>query len=605
MHTTLQLLLLVMLSALSTGEDIGHRDRQIIMQADLETVLIRTDLATIEKQLHTTELKLGEAREALMSNTLGKDPHKKRESQGLLSVIKSCTSLVKQTKERFHELINSTNMNNNREKRGIEFLGDVLSTITGVPSAQDHRKVIEMLWAVKAKSDGTDLLLKQSTKLNSQMLETLHLHEEKFTIFRDQMSVFDKAIGRHDEMLDKTILAISILAKVQASNHAINAIIARAEQILSKGDISRLSRYSISELDLGVLIDKIYMRRRTSSPIFDRRSTHYYYSLKLAHTWVDASDLTLNTILQIPIARLAETQQLALLESSNILQNDLHMAVVNEGRNEYRLLSSSDYSNCIHNPESTICQKREIKISPRLGCVIKQRNCRNWADKVVHDITNTEILISLPAPSKATLICDGKSDRDIELPKTALVHLDLNCELQNLNFTVHKLSFRHLQDVTINRGVGIKLDISDEVTSLTTGQVSHMIAEMTDASQNIDFLNKTNINLMQAMEEHTRAAEDRWEEASGGWSAWQQLAVWAAIGAEAIFMTGVTVCICRMYCSVLKKKSGQSSAAEESVTSLRDRILDLETNILLNTRNNITSPTKAIARVIPDIEAAD
>ena len=347
------------------------------MQADLETVVIKSELTDIGSNLNSISLKLGEARESILTNEVGKDNAlKMKKSKGLLSVINSCASLTRQTTERYTEFLNSNQNNDNREQRGIEILGEFLSSITGVPSAQDHRKVIEMLWAVKSRSEGIESLLEMGSKVNDQILNTLHLHNEKFEIYKNQIYKFNQAIGENEEMIDKTIMSLSILSKVLVTLNAINAILSRAEQIVSKGDIERLSRYSISESDLGDLIDRIYMRRKETSPIFDRRDSQYYYNLKLAHTWVDLDTKELTTILQIPIARMNEIQKLIMLESINILQNDLHMAVVNEGRNEYRFLSSSDFTNCIPALTGTICQKREIKISPRLGCIIKQHNCR-------------------------------------------------------------------------------------------------------------------------------------------------------------------------------------------------------------------------------------
>ena len=574
------------------------------MQSDLETVVIRSDLSLIDQTIKSTEAKLGEAREALLNNNIKESAQDRRKSKGLLSVITSCASLTRQTKNRFQEIISSFGKtNDDRKKRGIEFLGEFLSTITGVPSAQDHRKVIEMLWAIKSRSDGFEKLLKTSAMLNDQILNSLHLHDEKFNLFREQVKAFDQAIGSNTEMIGKTIMSLSILAKLHVSNSAINAILSRAEQILGKGDIERLSRYSISELELGDLIDQIYMRRRTSTPIFDKEDSHFYFSLKLAHTWVDSDKKSLNTILQILIACLAKTQKLVLLESSNILQNDLHMAVVDEGRNEFRYLSSSDYSKCLQTSKGSICQKREISISPRIGCIIKQHNCKNWANKVVHDITNTEILISLPEPQNVTLMCGKSSTRHITLPKTALVHLDLNCNLENPEFSISKLSFRHMDEITVNRGEGIHLEISKEVTALTQGQVSHIISQMEETSIDIGALNQTNQNLLLAIDEHEKEAREKWDEVSSGWSAWEQIAIWASIATEAVIIVAVTTCLCRMYCRVLGKNGAAVVVSTDNeLSGLRDRILDLEANILLNKRPK----AKALALTREaDIESAD
>ena len=99
-------------------------------------------------------------------------------------------------------------------------------------------------------------------------------------------------------------------------------------------------------------------------------------------------------------------------------------------------------------------------------------------------------------------------------------------------------------------------------------------------------------------------AVDKWDEISGGMSAWEQRAIWAAIWAEAIFVAAVTVCICKMYCSILKQKNGPNGlvAVEGSYSGLRDRVLDLEANLLMNGRQNTPSIEQESSA---DIEAAD
>ena len=571
---------------LTKPDDLGHRDRTIIMQSDVETVVITADMSAISKHLDSIKLKLGEARSAILTSQLSQNSlNIKSQSRALLSVITTATHSVESTELRYNELRHShLNNNDNRMKRALEFLGDFLSTITGVPSAHDHRKVIEMLKAVKQQSSGIEKLLGASAQVNRQMIETLHLHDEKFEVYKRQLQAFNHAISMNQDAISKVSMTLSILAKVMLATTAFNRILNRAEQIVAKGDAGKLSRYSISETELAALIEKIYMRRVTSSPIFGKKECQFYYSLDLAHSWIDEEKETINTILQIPIARHSEKQKLHLLNNMNTLQNDLHLAVVNTGRNEYRYLSSTDYNKCIPSPKGTICQKREIRISPKLGCILKQDNCDYWADKVVHDLTNVEILISLPAESNATISCDKMPPKVIKLPKVALIHLDLNCNLLTTEFSVSKLSFRHVDEITVNGGEGIHIELDDDVTALTQGQMSHMLMEMTNASTNINYLNRTNNLLSEAIIAHTKEAEEKWEQVSGGWSSWEQIAVWTSIATEMILFVAVTICMCRMYCGILKRQSRVNgpSGVDATVTSLRDRLLDLEANVILN-----------------------
>lgn len=586
-----ELLILLLYSQLISATDIGHEDRKIIMQADLETIVITADLYKVGSHLDSIENKLAEAREAILGNILSKGTTSDhRITKGIMSIVENGEQLVKQVRLRYTELLEThdDDKNGKKQKRALEILGEFLNTITGVPSAHDHRMVLEKLNAIKSRSEGLENLLETNTALNRQMIQTLHLHEEKFDTYKTQLETFDHYIGKNENNIEKTIMSVSILAKVITMAQAFNSILARSEQILARGDLEKLSRYSISELELGELMDKIYMRRKESQPIFDKGDCSYYYKLPLAHSWVDKEKKQINTILQIPVAHILQRHSLKLLSLTNTIHDDLHMAVVNTARNEYRFLSNSDFANCIPSPKGTICQKREINISPKTGCVIKQSNCEKWADKVVHDITNTEILISLPEPMIATLDCDNKPKQEVLLPLVALVHLDLSCSLENLQFTIHKLTFRHMQEITLEHGDGIHFEINNEVVALTQGQLSHMISQMQNASYSIKSLNKTNNDLNQAIQDHRREAGEKWDEISGGWTGWQQLAVWAAIAGEAIMTIAITICICRMYCTILKRGGGRSGALEATkrIDTVRDRVIDLEHQLMLRQRTD-------------------
>ena len=144
---------------------------------------------------------------------------------------------------------------------------------------------------------------------------------------------------------------------------------------------------------------------------------------------------------------------------------------------------------------------------------------------------------------------------------------------------------------------------SKEVTALTQGQVSHIISQMEEASIDIGALNQTNQNLLLVIDVHEKEARERWDEASSGWSAWEQIALWASIATEAVIIVAVTTCLCKMYCRVL----GRNGAAvvvstDNELSGLRDHILDLEANILLNKRPK----AKALALTREaDIESAD
>ena len=109
---------------------------------------------------------------------------------------------------------------------------------------------------------------------------------------------------------------------------------------------------------------------------------------------------------------------------------------------------------------------------------------------------------------------------------------------------------------------------------------------------------------MQGIDKHQDEVQDKWDEITDGMSAWEQSAILVAICAEAIFVAAVTVWICKMYCSILKQKNGPSGlvVVEGSYSGLRDRVLDLEANLLMNGHQNTPSIEQDLSA---DIETAD
>ena len=70
---------------------------------------------------------------------------------------------------------------NSRDKRALELLGSFLSTMTGVPSAHDHRKVLEQIKAIKFENSGLETLMSNLNDQNRELLSRFHTHDTEIT----------------------------------------------------------------------------------------------------------------------------------------------------------------------------------------------------------------------------------------------------------------------------------------------------------------------------------------------------------------------------------------------------------------------------------------
>ena len=64
-----------------------------------------------------------------------------------------------------------------RYKRAIEILGSILNTIIGVPSAGEHRAVLEKIRLLRLDNKNVNNMLQKQNAQNAGILRTFHLHE--------------------------------------------------------------------------------------------------------------------------------------------------------------------------------------------------------------------------------------------------------------------------------------------------------------------------------------------------------------------------------------------------------------------------------------------
>jgi len=245
----------------------------------------------------------------------------------------------------------------------------------------------------------------------------------------------------------------------------------------------------------------------------------------------------------------------------------------------------------------SVCQKREIRIEPRVGCNLKDMNCPVWNNVVVHDITNTEILLIFDRPQNATLFCEFQRERVVTLTLRQLITLNVKCSLKGLRFEISKMSYRQMHGPNVIDQLGQGLSFSDELDFLTRNHKQNVLSFMKGTARNISELEQANDLLAENIEKHTNRSEKVWAEATGGMSGTEQIAMWSSIAG----CLGLS--ILTMIC-LIKLRGG-----EDVVSDLRNRILDLEADFELNkprpNQQTAVVPRQREQDNTPNIEEAD
>ena len=152
--------------------DISSQGHDIILQHDVETLLVSTDLSPSRARLNEIRIGIASIKKNLVSdirNSLMKD--QKTVNKAILDSIRADELSITFIKKQYDALFTKESASK-QSKRAFEILGSFFSTLTGVPSARDHRKMLEQIKAVRFSNKGIEHLMKEQ---NTQNLSLIHI----------------------------------------------------------------------------------------------------------------------------------------------------------------------------------------------------------------------------------------------------------------------------------------------------------------------------------------------------------------------------------------------------------------------------------------------
>lgn len=581
--------------------DFTEQNRRIILQSDVETVVIHTKLRAVSNRLAILLEQANQIRqESILDHVrnnlgIGEGRVNKLVSASILASINQIEIIQRDFNSFFEQHAEIVS-----RKRALEILGSFLSKITGVPSARDHRLVLEKVRLLKLDNEEMGMMLKRQNEENKDILATFHFQENVIgNLSEDVTRIYSQTKSNRDN-IERLSATISMTNKINSALEEARISIAHMKEIMNDNKLGHLSKFTISPSQLSNIIDQIYLKRRKNTPIFAGRDCHLYYNQPLAHSWVNQQNLQITTLLQIPIAPMHQIYNLEVLNDFNQIHSDLPLAVVNRDMNIFRYLSLSDYNNCLKADGSIICQKREITIMPKVGCSLKRNNCDEWTDIVVHDITNSQILIILQNETRATLKCDEKKPEFATLPKRAVLNLDVHCQLETDSFLVSKLSYRHLRDLEYEEESSV-INLELEHSALHVDKTADLAISniMKGHSGNITELIKRNELIRKQIDAEKIASNRRWAQASGGMYPWEQIVLWCMIAGLSVgLLTSLTWLFKLQRAAKHRKKEARRNAREleenqrEKMRDMTAQVDDMVTDARIKVRA-ITHETEA------------
>lgn len=573
-----------------------------MLQLDLDTIVIHSKIDPVRSQLVDLHKEISSIKQNFMRETLNKLKDKDEYDEMVKLVVGILNVLTESIQQELADIDDLFINHDTREKRSLEILGDFLSACTGVPSARDHRKLMEQIRMLELDSRSLANLMGESNSRQQKVIESLQMHEAKINQANQAAQINSFKLLNQIKKSIQLTATVSIVVKTNEMVRNAGKAVSSAYDILEKGNSKLLSMKSIDVANLSSILDDIYLQRRKTetAPIFSGEDSYMYYQMPVTHSWAIHESREIATILQIPIAKINTDYKLEILDPINILRPDLTLAIVSLSTNTYRLLSDSDFHRCLQTRDIMICQKRSISIQPRQGCILKETNCNDWADLIVHDITNSQILISGKEIINATLSCQEQSDQ-ISIPYSAILTLPISCTLASQRFTVSKLSFAHLADINSKLVTSGKQDLKFETHIFNIAQLEKLNVTEKNATINLAELKKENEKFAKKLNAYQKRHDMIWSELDGGRTGWEQLLIYILFGVLGFLVFASCGWILKLQITSWKRygEGGQDALTKEQVDELKKRVSDLETDLQIL---NIRGP-EAAAALPPKYEA--
>jgi hypothetical protein len=504
--------------------------KEVILPDDIETVIITWKFDRPVKAAIAVRNTI-ESMERKVLSVAGKDqggtPNSKLAAGSITALFAVDRELIQDSMLKLKDTITMFDRKS-RDKRAIEALGSALNWMTGVPTAEDHRKILEQVRVLRLDSEEITQLQKEGSSEIKQVVKKMKTFQSLIKAERRNLDTFAKAVNENGNNLIKTLATITITQQANEVIFQLRTLIQDLKRLLFTNR-NKLDPMIISDSSLSDIIDKIYLERKDKAPIFLREDIAEYYQLPLAHTWVEVNRYQSQTLLQIPVAPTGKKSILRVLDPLNTVHSLIDLACLDMKSNSFRYMASDEIRNCYDANGKLFCNRRSIEITPIHGCSLRLANCKVWTNIVVHDLSNVEILTLLPDEMEATVSCVGEKDSKHTLPKRAILTLNMHCSLVSERFSIDKVSFRTLSDFDSPNSPNFTLIVQADPEILAT-RISLPLENITDIDKmNLETLLQNNAKWGNDIRQQIQTSQSLWDSVSGGQTPTEQIVTWALL----------------------------------------------------------------------------
>jgi hypothetical protein len=597
--------------------DMKLKGERVYIQREVESILVRNDLTNPRASVINLDFQInGALVDIILAEKIrGKGSAKVRQ------ILSKWLQITQMGQDRLDNLFDQTDNQNGdqnqdftgRDKRAFEFLGDLMSGLTGVPSADMHREVLEKLDLLKLDNEGARELMARTNKVTKEILHKLHFHEKRFNNFHTKIELVEKATLDLERSIDLILSLIAFQQTTAAEIYKLDEIIFKMNNILLTGRMNLLSKYAIDETVLSSLIEKISVKNTELAPAIPPADSAEIYELPVTHSWSDKNTDTIYSLIQIPMIDFNDPQEVMILPTSLTLHPEMDIVLIDRIKNVYRFLSDSEYKNCLKIKKVSVCQKRYIEIFPDEGCDIHGRerlDCNRWDKLVIHDLHNTELLLHFKdGPQNATLECKGEQAKSVQLPGSGVLRLGGSCRLRNENFWIHELTYSRFTAhetnsfeisnpkwMTLQKYASvthIELEKAENKTDKAVEKIEEIDSKFDStfesAEREFDRLFKFNDETLTMIEKLDSSSQSKWEEIEAKRrTLFEKYTTWAIIGSNillSIFLLGCLMLQSKRQSGLTLTMNNQDANKDDTkdrIHAIEERVTGLEAWTELN-----------------------
>ena len=473
--------------------------------------------------------------------------------------------------DKMSELFGDTHKDNKqREKRAINFLGNLISYVTGIPGPDEWGKNVQNIAELKKAI----YLVEKIGKIRDEKIDM-----ENHEIGKLQVTITAMLNGLSNLTRDNILLAEGLRSRLQFwtmenqiknTQTAMELSLHKIGNIISEGRSNRAAVEGMSKNFLQTQIRKIETDHKILSPIVGSNDVKQYYDMPLALVARHGSDIWIS--LKIPLVNFNYGyRENTVPKFLTQTMHELHNMGASEPKwfrnleGKHTFIGRGNLDKCIGINGIRLCHGREIMINTR-----ENSSHIEFPEIWIETDRNNLIAYKGIDSTKGIIKC-GKVTRDFELRESNIIELSRNFELST--------TFAYISSIKLSEGLTMENSETYKILDYTSQGHLHNrknrldIDELWKKVHNFNNMGKLQNNLTLKTDELTQKLDDTLTNISEYHGTdWKFYLLMGTIGVIAILTIYVGIDIKRKMSKRLKKGKNQkrpSLITKESETENR------------------------------------